>query len=158
MSSTRRENYFTSIYSAPPKPLPRSEDSVLVNYDYLDTSDHSGYTNAWLNAVSYDKVSVDYYDEYADNWVNFMKTAERMTERKIKYTKQQLLDILYEMTSIRLPLAPPTPKTVRQPIDVTKSIYQPVRQPNNPPDNIVPGFTSSSPAFQLCAKCRARIV
>lgn len=124
----------------------------------MDTPDHSGYTNSWLNAVSYDKVSVDYYDENADNWIKFMKTAERMTERKIKYTREQLLSILYKMTTTRLHITPFTPKTVRQSINALKTIYQPVRQPNNPPDNIVLGFASSSPTYQLCAKCRARIV
>ncbi|KAI8078529.1 hypothetical protein BDF21DRAFT_420737 [Thamnidium elegans] len=155
MSSKREEHDFTSIYSAPPKPQARTE-SALVNYDYLDTSDHSGYTNAWLNAVSYDKVSVDYCDEYEDNWVNFMKTAERMTERKIKYTRSQLINILSEMTSSGLHIPFLVPEIVYRPTDfTTKTIYQPIRQPNNPPDNIVKGFIST---YQLCARCRARIV
>lgn len=134
----------------------------MVDYDYLDSSDHSGYTNAWLKAVSHDKVSADYCDAYADSWVNFIKTAERtterMTERKIKYTRSQLFNILYETTSTSLPIAPLIPQTVRQCIDVSKPVYQPARQPNNPPNNIVKDFSSSSPTYQLCAKCRARII
>ncbi|KAI9351714.1 hypothetical protein BD770DRAFT_393955 [Pilaira anomala] len=140
----------------------KKKGNQFVNYDYLDTEQHDEYSNAWLKNQGYRQFPNEYTNEYTEKWLEYASLSNKKNMR-VQYTSTEFFDILNSMGEEPVPSNDILNKLEQMYHlgGALKTVYQPIRNPINPLDNIVEGFSPGIPIttkVQLCARCKAQIM